>query len=216
MQTHTFNVSAILSADSIKYTNVFLLFSFLSSFFKLCVCVREREREREIDIEREHTMGGGRKRFYRVLSFSTTGFYWEYFLWRVGGILWSSAWGVCYFLPKSSTSFLHPESGMRFSRPFTATSVPKLISFFLFPLTKKKATSVFRVLANRSASFSFLHPVRRFVRTTICSYTLFFIHPVTECKHLLAFILTWICYFGREELTYIPYSFSNGQSLAAC
>ena len=27
------------------------------------------------------------------------------------------------------------------------------------------------------------------------------IHPVTECKHLLAFILTWICYFGREELT---------------
>ncbi len=37
-----------------------------------------------------------------------------------------------------------------------------------------------------------------------------------ECKHLLAFILTRICYFGREELTYIPYSSFNGQSLAAC
>ena len=35
-------------------------------------------------------------------------------------------------------------------------------------------------------------------------------------QHLLAFILTWICYFGREELTYIPYSSFNGQFLAAC
>ena len=34
---------AILSVDNIKYTNVFLPYSFLSSFFKL----RERERERE-------------------------------------------------------------------------------------------------------------------------------------------------------------------------
>ena len=74
----------------------------------------------------------------------------------------------------------------------------------------------FRVLANHLASFFFLHPVKRFIRTTICPYTPFFIHPVTECKHLLAFILIWICYFGREELTYIPYSSFNGQSLAAC
>ena len=74
----------------------------------------------------------------------------------------------------------------------------------------------FRVLANHSASFFFLHPTRRFIRTTICLYTHFFIVPVTECKNLLAFILTWICYFGREELTYIPIPLFNGQSLAAC
>ena len=90
---------------------------------------------------------------------------------------------------------------------------------FLFPISadEKGATSVFRVLANHSASFFFLHPVRRFVQTTICiQYIPFFIHPVTECKHLLAFILTRVCYFSREESTYIPYSFFNGQSLAAC
>ena len=53
----------------------------------------------------------------------------------------------------------------------------------------------FRVLANHLASFSN--------------------HPVTECKHLLAFILTWICY-GHQELTYIPIPLFNSQSLAAC
>ena len=35
-------------------------------------------------------------------------------------------------------------------------------------------------------------------------------------QHLLAFILIWICYFGREELTYIPYSSFNCKSLTAC
>ena len=74
----------------------------------------------------------------------------------------------------------------------------------------------FRVLANHLDPFFFIHPVRRFLRTTIFPYTHFFIHPVTECKHLLAFILTRICYFGREELTYIPNSSSNGQSVAVC
>ena len=48
MHTHIFNVSAILSADNIKNTNVYLLFSFLSSFFKL----RERKREYVIAILR--------------------------------------------------------------------------------------------------------------------------------------------------------------------
>ena len=98
----------------------------------------------------------------------------------------------------------------------TPTAVLKLNSLFPISADEKGATSVFRVLANHSASFSFLHPVRRFVWTTICPYTPFFIHPVTECKHLLAFILTWICYFGRKELTYGPYPSFNGQSLAAC
>ena len=92
----------------------------------------------------------------------------------------------------------------------------KLNSFFPISADKKGATSVFRVPANHSASFFFLHPIRRFVRTTISiQYIPFFIHPVTECKHLLAFMLTWICYFGREELTYSPYSSFNGKSLAA-
>ena len=44
-------------------------------------------------------------------------------------------------------------------------------------------------------------------------YVPFSIHLVTECKHVLAFILTWICYFNHKELTYIPYSSFNGQSL---
>ena len=47
-------------------------------------------------------------------------------------------------------------------------------------------------------------------------YIPFFIHPVREGKHLLAFILTWICYFVCEELTYSSYYSFNGQSLAAC
>ena len=38
---------------------------------------------------------------------------------------------------------------------------------FFISADEKGATSVFRVLANHSASFSFLHPVRRFVRTTM-------------------------------------------------
>ena len=67
----------------------------------------------------------------------------------------------------------------------TPTAVLKLISFFLFPLTKKKATSVFRVLANHLTSFSFLHPVRRFMQTTISS--------------------TWVRIRGTDSLIYILY-----------
>ena len=47
MRGHIFNVSVILSADNIKYTNVFLPYSFLSSFFKL----RKKEIERESECE---------------------------------------------------------------------------------------------------------------------------------------------------------------------
>ena len=105
------------------------------------------------------------------------------------------------------------DSPVRSRRPLSW----KLNSFFPISADEKGATSVFRVLANHSASLFFLHPVRRFIRTTISiQYIPFFIHPVTECKHLLAFILTRICYFGCEELTYISYSSFNGQSLTAC
>ena len=62
------------------------------------------------------------------------------------------------------TAVLKPGSA---SSPGVLHQIPVLShSSFLFLLTKK-ATSVFRVLANHSASFSFLHPVRRFLRTTI-------------------------------------------------
>ena len=47
----------------------------------------------------------------------------------------------------------------------------------------------FRILANHLASFFFLHPVRRFIRTTICPYTPFFIHPVAECN--ISWLLFW-------------------------
>ena len=48
-----------------------------------------------------------------------------------------------------------------------------------------------------SQSFGFYllpSPVWRFVRAIICPCTPFFTHPVTKYKHLLVFILTWICY----------------------
>ena len=71
MRTHIFNVSAILSADNIKYTNVFLPYSFLSSFFKL---ERERESKREREREREYVIavlmkGVGRNSLNVYLAF---------------------------------------------------------------------------------------------------------------------------------------------------
>ena len=61
MRTHIFNASAILSADDIKYTNVFLPYSFLSSFFKL-----EREREYVVAVLRK---GVGRNSLNVYLAF---------------------------------------------------------------------------------------------------------------------------------------------------
>ena len=78
--------------------------------------------------------------------------------------------------------------------PFTATSVPKLI--FLFPISADRRRGLF-LLWDSSQSFGFYllpSPVRWFVRATICPCTPFFTHRVTECKHLLVSILTWICY----------------------
>ena len=86
----------------------------------------------------------------------------------------------------------------------------KLISFFLFPLTKKKATSVFKVLANHLASFFFPYPVKRFVRTTISS---------TRVRLRGTDSLTDILFFlqqaGQSWPTFLIPPF-NGQSLAAC
>ena len=67
-------------------------------------------------------------------------------------------------------------------------------SYSLFPLTEEGGNFRFW---DSSQSFGFYllpSPVRRFVRATICPCTPFFTHPVTEYKHLLVSILTWICY----------------------
>ena len=107
---------------------------------------------------------------------------------------------------KVPVQLLRPESGTRFAHLFTGTSVFK--TDFLIPISadEKGCYFCFRILFNHLASF--------FCQAIRSDYYLF--HSVTECKHLLAFILTRICYLGREELTYIPIPLFNSQSLAAC
>ena len=97
----------------------------------------------------------------------------------------------------------------------TLTAVLKL--FFLFPLRKRVLLPClgFQPII-RPLSPSFTLTGDFFGLLYWPQYIPFFIHRVTECKHLLAFILTWICYFGREELNYSSYSSFNSQSLAAC
>ena len=105
---------------------------------------------------------------------------------------------------------------MRFAHPFTMTSVLKAEFFlFLFPLTKRillPALGFWLIIWPLSSSFtSPFHAIHLGYYTDL--YVPFSIHPVTACKHLLAFIMTLICYFGREKLTHIPYSSFNSQSL---
>ena len=56
---------------------------------------------------------------------------------------------------------------MRFTCPFTATSILKTEFFIPISSDEKGATSGFRVLANHLASFFFLTLFRRFIRATI-------------------------------------------------
>ena len=63
---------------------------------------------------------------------------------------------------------------------FTTNSVPKLIFFYPISADGKKVPLPFLL----SSSFS--------SQSILWDYYLF--DPVTECKHLLAFILTWIYY----------------------
>ena len=110
---------------------------------------------------------------------------------------------------------LHPEFGTRFAPSVHRDiSLQNWFSYSLFPLDEKGCYFRCRSLTYHLASFFF--PVRRLLWTTVCPVYPFFIHSATECKHLLAFILTWICYFGREELTYITIPLFSGQPLAAC
>ena len=124
---------------------------------------------------------------------------------RASGILYSSAWMRLSSCPRAFRFFTR-SLGMRLTYLFTVISIFK--TDFLIPISadEKGCYFRFRILANHLARF--------FCQAIRLVYYLF--HPVTECKHLLAFILTWICCFDREELTYIPIPLFNGQSLAAC
>ena len=153
-----------------------------------------------------------------------TGSFWEYFLfYGLTGFYITWLEGVCHPLVQDSLRF-SPEFRRQFQfilshqlltwKPrfcfFTRSSAwdspvrsrwplsSKLISFFLFPLRKKKATSAFRVLANHLASFFFPHTVRRFVRTTISS---------TRVRLRGTDSLTYIFYFlqlaGRSWPTFL-------------
>ena len=109
-------------------------------------------------------------------------------------MLWLEGIGPSYprFLPLSSPGVLTSDP---------ASTHGDLIfknwfSYSLFPLTAKGGYFRFRILANHLAAFFF--PVRRLLRTTICPVYPFFIHPVRESKHLLAFTLTHILYFLRQ------------------
>ena len=143
-------------------------------------------------------------------------------------------------ISKSSISLLHPEF-WRQCQHILSTAVQKLGSASSPRVWHHMPVFSRRPLSSKLNSLSLflqmkrvLHPLlgfRPIIRSLSPSFTLsgdsfgllywplytpFFTHPVTESKHLLAFILTWICYFGREELTYSPYSSFNGQSLTAC
>ena len=166
-----------------------------SSFFKL------REREYVIAVLRKCV---GRNSLKVYLAFD--GFLLRVFsLLRASGMFWSSACGVCYFLSRALFCFFTRSLG-QIPRPLMATSVLKTDFLISISADKKGCYFRFQILANHLASF--------FCQAIRSDYYLF--HPVTECKHLLALILTWICYFGCKELTYIPIPLFNGQSLAVC
>ena len=119
---------------------------------------------------------------------------------RAGRILYihnALAWRHRSSLSKILSAFFTQSLGPRFTPSVHGDiSLQNWFSFTLFPLTERRCHFRFRVLANHFASFFF--PVRRLLRTSICLVYPFFIHPVTECKHLLAFTLTHILYFFRQ------------------
>ena len=110
-------------------------------------------------------------------------------------------------LVQDSFRFLYREFGARFTPIWSRRPLfQKLI--FLFPISADGRRGLFP-LWDSSQSFGFYllpSPVRRFVRTTICPCTPFFTHPVTECKHLLVSILTWICYLRNWPRFFFQWS----------
>ena len=154
---------------------------------------------------------------FKVYLVSSTGFFWEFFfLLRASGILYSLAWRHFIFLSKILSAFprsfgdsfntsghsnCYPETRLCFFtrscgiRSSVLSRRPlswKLNSLFLFPLMKK-ATSVFRVLANHSASFSFL--------------------TLAGDSFGLISLSTRVRLWSTDSLTYILVSSFNGQPL---
>ena len=184
-------------------------------FFLFFLLSLNWEREYVIAILRKSV---GRNRLNVHLAFFG-GFLLRVFsLLRASGILHSSAWMCLSSCPRALCRFF--TWSLAWDSPVCSLR-PLFQNWFPYPYFRwrKGGYFRFRVLANHIASF--------FCQAILSDYYLF--HPITECKHLLASILTWICYFGREELTYIPYSFNsrpkltyipyssfNGQSLVAC
>ena len=147
MRTHIFNVSAILSADNIKNTNVFLLFSFLSSFFKL----RERERERVYVIA--ILSKGGRRNSLNVYLAFFAGSFWEYFLfYGLAGFYIARLECVCHLVQGLSASSPGVLATV-FTHLITSTAVLKLIFFIPISADEKGRYFRFRILANYLASF---------------------------------------------------------------
>ena len=132
------------------------------------------------------------------------GSFWEYFLFY-GLAGFHIAWVRLSSCPRAHCRFF--TRSLAWDSPICSWRSPswKLIFFIPISAEEKWCYFRFRILANHLASFFFLSPCQAIpLDFYISSISLFFIHPVTECKHLLAFILTWNCYFGHEELTYIP------------
>ena len=109
--------------------------------------------------------------------------------------------------------------GIRSARPLTATSVLKnWNSFSPFPLTKRAllpALGFWPIIWPLSSPFtSPCHAIHSGNDTDLC--ILFSVQLVTECRQLLAFILTWIRYFVQQAgrgVDLHSYSSFNGQSL---
>ena len=89
-------------------------------------------------------------------------------------------------------------------------------SFSLFPLTKRAllpALGFWPIIWPLSSSSTFpCHAIHSGYYTDLC--ITFSVHPVTECRQLLAFILTWIRYFVQQAdrgVDLHSYSSFNGQ-----
>ena len=106
------------------------------------------------------------------------------------------AWRHRSFLSKILSTFFTRSLAIRSRILSWQPHLQNWYSLPLFPLTEEGGYFRFGILANHLASIFF--SVRRLLRTTICPVSPFFIHPVTECKHLLAFTLTHILYFLRQ------------------
>ena len=151
-----------------------------------------------------------------MFTYLLTGSFGEYFPSRVSGFIYIAlAWRhkvlpVQYslrFFTRSLSEILticsrrHLSSKLFLTRSLAWDSVPRDLSSktdFFYPISADgKKVPLISLLSSSFPCQSIL-------------YDHYLFHPVTECKHLLAFILTWIFYVGRGELTYITIPLFSG------